>query len=247
MKNRKKLDRVLIAGSRGFVGKAITPTIKKKYQVIELVHSAKNIKDKNVITVDISNFQTLEKVFQKVLPTDFVIHLAANRNHDASWAEVFKNNIIGTRNIYECARIHKVKRVIFASSTHLVGGYPGYPQTSSLGRPITTTDPLRPDGYYGISKGFGELIARHYYDMYGLESICIRIGALGGKDKPGVPYEKLWLSYRDAANIFLQALKTSIPFGIYFATSDNKDKIYDITSTKKELGFNPLNGTNKQG
>ena len=35
----------------------------------------------------------------------------------------------------------------------------------------------RPDGHYGLSKSFGEDVARFYFDRYGIESACLRIGS----------------------------------------------------------------------
>ena len=199
----------------------------------------------NHFTVDISDFDALKAAFAKAQPIDYIIHLAGNPNADASWEDVLKNNIVGTRNIYACARKFGVKKIVLASSTHLVGAYEGYPTKSPFERPITPLDEPRPDSYYGVSKGFGELLAREYYDLYGIESICIRIGSLGDTDQPDSPYEKLWLSYADAAQVFEKALLADVPFGIYFATSDNGDGIYDIATTKKDLGFNPIDGTRR--
>lgn len=171
-------ERVLITGSRGKVGLAITSTIKETSDVIELDIKAADPDNKRVFATDIEDLASLRKVFEKISPISCIIHLAGNANADATWEEIFGPNITGVKNIYECAREFKVKKVIFASSTHLLGGYEGYPQTSSLGRPLTLADPLRPDGPYGTSKGFGELVARQYFDLHGIQSLCIRIGSL---------------------------------------------------------------------
>ncbi len=46
-----------------------------------------------------------------------------------------------------------VKRVIFASSNHAIGFYP---RTQRIGTDVT----VRPDSRYGVSKVFGEALAR---------------------------------------------------------------------------------------
>jgi uronate dehydrogenase len=44
-------------------------------------------------------------------------------------------------------------------------------------RRITTTDPVRPDTFYGVSKAFGEALGSLYHDKFGLRVACIRIGS----------------------------------------------------------------------
>ncbi|MEE2832424.1 MAG: hypothetical protein VYD18_08700 [Candidatus Latescibacterota bacterium] len=52
----------------------------------------------------------------------------------------------------------------------------------------------------------------------------------------------MWLSHRDAAQFFGPALETDRPYGIYYATSDNKWKIWDIRRARAELGYAPEDG-----
>lgn len=237
----KTRQRIIITGANGTIGSILTPALKKYYEVIQLDRKI-SASQKPGFGIDISESVELENVFRFSGDIECVIHLAANAGPESPWEEVLKNNITGTKNIYEASRKNGVKKIIFASSTHLLGGYEGYPQKSPLGRLINTSDPLRPDGFYGLSKGIGELIARQYYDLYGIRSICLRIGAVDPANKPFPPYEKLWLSHRDTIQIFRKALETDITFGIYFATSGNKNPIFDISSAKKELGYLPIDG-----
>lgn len=53
------------------------------------------------------------------------------------------------------------------------------------------------------------------------------------------------LSHNDLAQLFRKALESNIPFGIYFATSDNKEPIFDITKTREYLEYEPMDGTSK--
>lgn len=243
IKQEPKKREIIITGSKGVIGTVLTKSLAEDFVIIQL---DKQIQPNNTteFSVDIADQEALEEVFQSIGQIDYIIHLAANASPDAPWEEVLRNNIIATKNVYGCARKYGVKRVIFASSTHLVA-YDGYPKTSPLGRPIVASDPPRPDRDYGTSKGFGEMLARQYYDLYGIQTICIRIGSVSREDKPIEPYEKLWLSHNDTTQIFKKALETDIQFGIYFATSDNVDGIYDLTLTKQDLGYNPIDGTRK--
>ena len=52
----------------------------------------------------------------------------------------------------------------------------------------------------------------------------------------------MWLSHRDAAQFFGPALETDRPYGIYYATSDNKWKTWDNRRARAELGYAPEDG-----
>lgn len=232
-----KKRRILITGSKGTIGKILTTFLSTEFETVGLDLNGSD--DKSEFVSDISDINGLEKTFQRIGNVDSIVHLAASADHLASWEKILKNNIMGTRNIYELARKQEIKRIVFASSTHLYGAYDGYPKTSTLGRPIRVSDSPKPDSDYGVSKGFGELLARQYYDLYGINSVCIRIGAVSSDNVPVPPYEKLWLSHNDVSQIFRLALKSNISFGVFFATSYIPDAIFDITQTRKRLGYKP--------
>ena len=83
---------------------------------------------------------------------------------------ILQANIKGVFNLYEAARRMACKRIVFASSNHVIGFY-------RQDEVIDAQVPLRPDGYYGLSKSFGENMARFYFDRYGIETVCLRIGS----------------------------------------------------------------------
>ena len=107
--------------------------------------------------------------------------------------EVLDPNIRGVFHVYEAARRHGVKRVVFASSNHVIGFY-------KQGRHLDVDARRRPDGYYGLSKSFGEDVANFYFDRYGIESVSIRIGSAF----PEPTNRRMlctWLSYRDLTQL----------------------------------------------
>lgn len=230
----KESIRVLITGANGAVGTVLTEGLKDKFKIVPL-DIAPNRETEFI--VDVSDIQMLDAAIQKIGKIDSIIHLAANANDKTTWGDVLRNNIIGTRNTYECARKYGVRRIVFASSTHLFGKYPQYPDKLSK-NPISIDAPHRPDGFYGISKGFGEDIARYYYDAFGIQTIIIRIGSLQKDNIPVRPYHLLWLSHRDAVQIFEKAVATPIEFGAYYAISV-ESTVFDIEPTKRDLGFTP--------
>ena len=115
---------------------------------------------------------------------DSVVHLGADPNPSAPWDSVLHNNIIGTRNVYEAAVEHGVRRVVFASSHQSTIGWEyeepwasvldGAPPPPDF-RPLDATVAFRPSGDYGASKAWGEVHGRVYSDHHGLSVICLRI------------------------------------------------------------------------
>lgn len=236
-----KYPKILITGSRGTVGIILGKALVDSFDVygLDIVgeENERNYK------VDISNYEELDKVFKRISPVDSVIHLAADPRENAGWESILKNNIIGTRNVYECARRYGIKRVIFASSNHVTGAYEGFPSAlHKQGNPqkISINDPVRPDSDYGSSKIFGEAVARQYFELYGIQSICLRLGTVLADDDPTRDERdmKTWLSHRDLIQLVKKSLLSEIGFGVYYGVSNNKGMFWDI-SNAAEIGYEP--------
>ena len=119
---------------------------------------------------------------------DAVVHLggvSTERPGRRSW----QANIVGMYHLYEAARKHGVKRIVFASSNHVTGFY-------RQDETIDADDPVRPDGLYGLSKAFGENLAQLYFDRYGIETVSLRIGSSFAEPKDRRMLAT-WLSFDD--------------------------------------------------
>ncbi len=237
-----KYPRILITGSKGLIGRILTKHLAGSFDVYGLDIVGKQTKRNH--RVDISSFEALDNAFTKIGGVEYIIHLAADRRPKAPWESVLKNNIIGTRNIYECAGRHRIKKVVFASSTHVTWAYRGIaPRLHKDQKPriITTQDPIRPESDYGASKAVGEALARQHFERYGLESICLRIGGVSKNDDPPLSDEskKIWLSHRDLIQLVKKVILSNVELGIYYGISNNRDRFYDISSAEKEIGYKP--------
>lgn len=189
-----------MTGSCGLIGKILIENLCRDFDVFGVDTKSQN--DEANFKADISNYQELSVVCKKILPIDCIIHLAADSEVEANWESVLKNNIIATKNVYECARIYNIKKVIFASSNHVTGGYEGFPPTlhkKKNAAKISVKNFVRPDSDYGTSKIFGEAPARQYLELYNIKSNCIRIGTVLENDNPRQDERamKTWLSHRD--------------------------------------------------
>ncbi len=237
------LQKMLITGCNGLIGGILWSHLADSYELYGLdltVSSPAN----NIFQANIASPEQIKTVLDLIPSLTFIVHLAGDPRMDAAWESVLVNNIEGTKNIYEAARIHGVKRIIFASSNHVTGAFEGFPPRLHLKKKnnlIRVEDPIRPDGFYGVSKAAGEAIARMYYELYGLESVCLRIGSVMKNDDPlGNPrYECTWLSHRDLVQLVVKSILTDIKFGIYYGVSNNSRRFWDISNAEAEINYHP--------
>jgi nucleoside-diphosphate-sugar epimerase len=243
MENLKK-TRLLITGINGLIGGILSQALQDSYDVVGL-DRAGPFTDR-VVQADIAQQQQVLDAFLKLGPLEYVIHLAADASVDGEWASILAANIMGTRNVYETARLASVRRIIFASSNHVTGAYEGFGEdlhlhSQSEPEKITIHDPLRPDSDYGVSKAFGEALARYYCARWGVESVCLRIGSVLSDDDPTrhVRHRKTWLSHRDLVQLVSKSLSSNVVFGIYYGVSNNKGAFWDLSNARAELGYQP--------
>jgi len=232
--------RVLITGSEGKLGRILTPALSESFDVYGL-DTAGGQGEKNY-GADVSDYGQLAHVFERIGRVDCVVHLAADSRVQAGWKSVLKSNIIGTRNVYECARAFGIRRVVFASSNHVTGAYEGFPlfphRQGTLPL-ISTRDPVRPDGEYASSKVFGEAVARQYFERYRVASVCLRIGTVLEDDDPthNERHMKTWLSHRDFVELVKKSICSDVQFGIYYGVSNNWGRFWDISDAEEEIGY----------
>jgi len=244
MAQSSKRERPFITGINGLIGNKIRGPLEKQYEVYGL--DVKPPFSQKVFEADISKFDQLLQSLSPLKPLDFIVHLAGETDLQAVWESLLGPNIIGTRNVFEIARQLSVRRVVFASSNHVTGAYEGFPPDLHLHLEpeplkVRPSDPIRPDSDYGVSKAFGEAIARYYCARWGLEAICLRIGTVNPQNSPegDLRTMKTWLSYRDLIHLIDRSLKANVTFGIYYGVSNNKGAFWDISSAKQELGYEP--------
>ncbi len=247
MTDRKK---ALVTGGAGLIGSVLIDRLSDRYDFTSF--DLKEAPGTRSVVGDLSELEVVEEAFAG---HDAVVHLAADRNSEAEWESALKNNFISTYNVFEAAKRTGVKRVVFASSQHGTGGFyldepwkhivdGNFDRLERGNYPLLDeTCRIRPDGYYGTSKAYGEAIGSYYNDYHGLSSIHLRIGWVLSEDDPTFSSFSLslWLSHRDMAQITRLSLDApdSLRYGVYYATSDNMWKIWDISRAKSELGYEP--------
>ncbi len=134
-------------------------------------------------------------------------------------------------NLYEAARRHKVRRIVFASSNHVTGFY-------RQDEVVSPKDPVRPDGLYGLSKAFGENLAQLYWDRYRIETVSLRIGSSYAEPKDRRMLAT-WMSFDDLERLVVSALTAPVVgHSIIYGMSDNSTTWWDNTPAR-HIGYRP--------
>jgi nucleoside-diphosphate-sugar epimerase len=244
--------RLLVTGAAGLIATKVIPALAEDFDIRGLDLRPPPT-DPRFRQADIADEAQVARVFEEFSPIWSVLHLAAVSQADADWLSVLNSNIHGSWNIFLSASKNHVKRVVFASSNHATGYYEGVPPTlhrQSSPRRVRVTDPVRPDGPYGISKVAGEAIARYFHDRHGLEVVCLRIGTVTEHNDPSRDGRHLstWLSHRDLVHLLHRALlaKEHFPgFGIYYGVSRNSRRFWDISNAEADLEYNPIDDASR--
>jgi uronate dehydrogenase len=161
---------------------------------------------------------------------DVLIHLAGT-SVERPLPEIIENNLRGLVEVYEGARRQNVRRIVFASSNHAIGMHPVEEQ-------LSTDCDFRPDGFYGLSKMWGEGLARMYWDKHGIETICVRIGSCLERPKD---FRQLstWLGHDDFFHLIDQCLTVpDIGFLVVWGASANTRGFWNNDGAAR-LGYRP--------
>lgn len=222
--------KILLTGAAGGLGQALRERLKANCDVLRLsdrVAFSEVGADEEMVPADLSDADAVSAMVQGV---DAIIHLGGV-SVEGPFGPILQANILGVYNLYEAARKHGVKRVVFASSNHVTGFY-------RQSETITANDPARPDGLYGVSKAFGEDLSRLYFDRYGIETACVRIGSSFPEPRDRRMLAS-WLSFDDLHRLITACLTTPVlGHTIIFGMSDNAVTWWD-NAKARHVGYVP--------
>jgi uronate dehydrogenase len=221
---------ILMTGASGGVGTCLRHGLAGQYKLrLSDRRPLKGLaKHETFMRADLAKMADALRITKGV---DAIVHLGGYAV-EGPWEPILESNIIGCYNLFEAARRNGVKRMLFASSNHAAGFYP---RSETIDHRVYP----RPDGRYGVSKVFGEMLGRLYSDKYGMEVFNIRIGNVGVR-----PIDKrrlsIWLSPRDLAQLVAIGLESpQIRFEIVYGVSGNQRSWYD-NSNAVRLGYRAL-------
>jgi nucleoside-diphosphate-sugar epimerase len=242
------MKKILITGMSGLIGGVVRRQLEGKYELSAL--NRRRLEGVECYQADISDFDAILRAFED---KDVVVHLAAILRDDAPWKDLLRYNVVGTYNVFEASRRAGVSRIIFASSGSAVAGWERYfpykaiaerryDEVPTTWEKLSHQSPTRPDGIYGCTKIWGEALARHYSDAYGISAICLRIGAVNLEDRPLEPrHFSVWCSQRDVASMMEKCIEApeSLKFDIFYVVSRNKWNYRDLEHAREVVGFEP--------
>jgi len=231
------MNRVLITGAGGGIGRSLRETLRGVYPVLRLSDRALLAPARDGEEVDQTEIADMAAVEKMVAGVDGIVHLGGISGEN-SWENILQGNIVGLYNLFEAARRAGVKRIVMATSNHAVGFYP---RAQTIDHKVVP----RPDSRYGVSKAFSEALASLYADKHGIGFLCTRIGNFGTR-----PIDSrrlaIWVSPRDYTQLVRIGLDHSdIRFEIVYGVSGNRRSWYD-NSNAERLGYRPQDDSEPQ-
>ncbi len=227
-------QKILLTGAAGGLGSVLRDRLKADCEVLRISDMADlgeaRVQEGAQEEIMLADLADADAVYALVHGVDAVVHMGGI-SLDGPFRPIMQANILGCYNLYEAARRHGVKRVVYASSSHVTGFY-------RQSETITPDLPHRPDGLYGLSKAFGEDLSRFYFDRYGIETVCLRIGSSFPEPRDRRMLST-WLSYDDLHRLVRAALQAPVVgHSILYGSSNNAVTWWD-NSTAKHIGFIP--------
>tara|TARA_B100000212_G_C27353995_1_gene524958 strand:- start:290 stop:1300 length:1011 start_codon:yes stop_codon:yes gene_type:complete len=223
--NEKKI--ILVTGSAGFIGFHLSELLLKsgnnvigldaltdyydinlKIQRLKILQNYENFVD---VRENLTNYQSLKIIFKKYKP-NYVIHLAAQAgvrysiDHPRSY---LNSNIVGTFNILELIRIHKINHTLIASTSSVYGSNTEMP---FLENQKTETQ----ISFYAATKKSCEVISHSYSHIYNLPITNFRFFTVYGPwGRPDMALFK-----------FVKAIKEDKPIDVFNNGEMQRDFTY---------------------
>jgi len=180
----------LVTGGSGFIGSNIAHELVKRGEDVRVIDNFSTGNKVNIAEIenrielidgDIRDFWTVQEA---VAGVDYVLHQAALPSVPRSISNPLTSNSVnidGTLNLLEASKSAGVKRFVMASSSSVYGDTPALPKREDM-----PTDPLSP---YAITKLANEKYCKVFYELYGLETVCLRyFNIFGPRQDPKSEY-----------------------------------------------------------
>lgn len=234
--NRKqKGNKVVVIGGAGFIGSHLTDALIERGYDTHIIDNLSGGKRENVNTkatlheVDIRNLDDIKPIIKGA---KYVFHLAALPRVQFSIEnplETHEVNVTGTQNVLIAAKEGGVERVIYSSS-----GGSAYGDQKTM--PLVETMVANPKSPYGLHKYVGELYAKVWNIVYGLETVSLRyFNVYGPRINPDGAYPL-------AIGKFLKQRKEGKPMTIWGDGTQTRD----FTHVKDVVNANLLAAESKK-
>lgn len=220
----------LVTGGAGFIGSNIAHEIINRGEQVRIIDNFSTgfrsnlteIQDSiELIDGDIRDFWTVREAVEGI---DYILHQAALPSVPRSISNPLTSNSVnidGTLNLLEAARQANVGRIVMASSSAVYGDTPVLPKHEEM-----KLNPLSP---YAITKLTNEEYCRVYYELYGLETVCLRyFNIFGPRQDPNSQYSAVIPK-------FIAALQADQPPVVYGDGEQSRDFTYIANTVSANL------------
>ncbi|CAG0966261.1 uronate dehydrogenase [Burkholderiales bacterium] len=222
--------RLLLTGASGGLGRVLRPYLRGLCDTLrasDLVAPPDAGAGEECIGCDVGDRPA---VMDLVRGVDAIAHFGGE-SVENTFDRILHANLLGTFNVYEAARRHGVKRIVYASSGQVTGFYP----TDVV---VDPSMPVRPSSLYGVSKAFGENLSRLFFDRYGIETVCLRI-AMAFPEPTTHRMLRSYLSYRDLCELVHRGLVApGVGHAIVYGVSANRDLLWRNPDAAR-IGWTP--------
>ncbi|GAA2602002.1 NAD-dependent epimerase/dehydratase family protein [Actinomadura fulvescens] len=207
---------VLVTGAAGFIGSHLVDRLLADgHEVVgldDLSTGGNTRADFELWRLDVADPALAERV--AALRPEVVFHLAAQVSVRLSVADPLRDartNVVGTANVFEAARAAGSRKVVFTSSCAVYG----VPDVL----PVPPDAQLRPASPYAASKVSGEIYARTYKALHGLDYTTLTLANVyGPRQTPE--------GEAGVISIFTDALLTGRPTQVFGDGKQTRDYVY---------------------
>ncbi|WP_029896197.1 NAD-dependent epimerase/dehydratase family protein [Desulfohalovibrio reitneri] len=208
--------RILVTGGLGTVGGGIVKEMRRRghevwsldlsHQHDQLAFSLRNdMESPRYVRCDIAEFRQLERVFESCGPFDYVYNCAAEFgrwNGEDYYEQLWRTNAVGTKNVIRLQE-RLGFRLIHFSSSEVYGDWPGL-----MVETVPDEYAIRQMNDYAMTKWANEMQVRNSMEMFGTESVVIRLFNTYG---PG----EFYAPYRSVNCRFIYCALHGLPWVVY--------------------------------
>ncbi|MHB1949757.1 MAG: NAD-dependent epimerase/dehydratase family protein [Gammaproteobacteria bacterium] len=237
--------KILVTGAAGNLGKIVcSELIEDGHSVvgIDLLNSDLQHKNYHHIRNDLTKKSELLTI---LADCECIVHSAVYvGNYNENLKRALETNILGTINLYECAKDLKIRKIVLLSSAPV-------DKEAPVNDPLKWISHTDQDHLYDLTKRLQEEVARDYAETFNISTIVLRLGHIvngaTNSDLAGNPLKNLnyclggWVDCHDAASACVAALKLSDSnFEIFnIIGSYQKENVFNIKNTIQKLGWEP--------